>query len=127
MIASRPCCKITGRYVGRIFKSTSKSASGLVDIISAAVIYVDESGIEHHTGYEHPRERLSRSEDWDIRKGIYDCVAADVSQIAHDFQDFLTKNGIRFELAHPSWWAPGIDEQPPYWADEDDQDDLLAA
>ena len=119
--------KITGQYSGRIFKSTSKSAYGTVDILSAIVVFVDESGVEHHTGYEHPRERLLRSEDWDIRKGLYDCVVSDIRQIAKDFQDFLNVNGMRFELAHPSLWAPGVDEQPPYWADEDASDDLLAA
>jgi hypothetical protein len=119
--------KTTGRYSGRVFTSTIKTANGTVDILSAIVVYVDESGIEHHTGYEHPRERLSRSEDWDIRRGVYDCVVSDIRQIARDFQDFLTKNGVRFELAHPSSWAPYVEEQPPYWADEDASDSLLAA
>jgi hypothetical protein len=119
--------KTTGRYVGRIFKSTSKTSRGIVDIISAAVIYVDESGVEHHTGYEHPRERLSRSEDWDIRKGVYDCVAEAIAEIADDFQAYLKETGNRFEVAHPDWWAPGVDEQPPFWADEDASDSLLAA
>jgi hypothetical protein len=119
--------KTTGRYSGRVFTSTIKTANGTVDVLSAIVVYVDESGIEHHTGYEHPRERLSRSEDWDIRRGVYDCVVSDIRQIARDFQDYLKVNGVRFELAHPSWWAPYVEEQPPYWAGEDASDDLLAA
>jgi hypothetical protein len=119
--------KTPGRYVGRVFKSTSKSSRGTVDVFSATVIYVDESGVEHATGYDHPRVRLSRSEDWDFRKWVYRAFADEIGRIARDFQDYLTENGVRFELAHPDWWAPGIDEQPPYWAGEDASDDLLAA
>lgn len=119
--------KTTGRYLGRVFKSTSKTSRGIVDILSATVIYVAESGVEHATGYEHPRVRSPRSDDWDFRKWVYRAFADEIGQIARDFQDFLTENGVRFELAHPDWWAPGVDEQPPFWADEDVSDDLLAA
>lgn len=119
--------KITGRYVGRVFFSTIKTANGTVDIFSATVIFIDESGVEHATGYDHPRVRSPRSEDWDFRKTVYRAFASEVGDIARDFQDYLKVNGIRFEVAHPSWWAPGIDEQPPFWAGEDASDDLLAA
>ena len=119
--------KTTGRYLGRVFKSTSKTSRGLVDILSATVVYVDESGVEHHTGYEHPRVRSSRSEDWDFRKWVYRAFAEEIGQVARDFQNYLRVNGVRFELAHPSWWAPYVEEQPPYWADEDASGDLLAA
>ncbi len=119
--------KTTGRYVGRAFSSTIKTSRGPVDILSATVYYVDESGVEHATGYEHPRVRTPQSDDWDFRKWSYRAFAEEIGQIARDFQNYLKVNGVRFELAHPSSWAPGVDEQPPYWADEDVSDDLLAA
>jgi hypothetical protein len=119
--------KTLGRYLGRVFKSTSKASHGTIDILSATVVYVDESGVEHATGYDHPRVRSPRSEDWEIRKLIFQNFAEEIGQIARDFQGYLKETGSRFELAHPSWWAPGVDEQPPYWSDEDASDDLLAA
>lgn len=118
--------KTPGRYSGRVFKNSSKSANGIVDVYSAIAVYIDESGVEHHTGYEHPRVRSLRSDDWVLRKGTRHEYGVSVGDVARSFQDFLDENGVRFEIAHPSLWAPGIDEHPPYWADEDDQarDDL---
>lgn len=121
------CAKPSGRYYGRIYSFPLKTANGIVDIHSATVIYVDEHGAEHATGYDHPRIRSPRSVPWSFRRFDRPGYQHDVNLIARDYQRYLQKTGNRFELAHPSWWAPGIEKQPPYWADDDDESDLLAA
>lgn len=118
--------KPSGHYAGRIFATTSKTTNGRVDIFSATVVYVDDHGIEHPTGNDHPHAQSPRSLPWFVRKAVRQNVSEEIRLIATDFQEYLQQTGTHFELAHPDWWAPGIPEQPPYRA-EDDQGDLLAA
>lgn len=118
--------KPSGRYLGRVFNSISHTSDGPADVFSATVVYVDEHGVEHATGYEHPRVRSPRSMPWAVRKAVCQDVSIEIGLIARDFGVYLRETGNRFEVAHPDWWAPGVVEQPPYWAD-DDQGDLRAA
>lgn len=126
MSTSRPVVRSAGQYLGSIFTSTFRTTNDCVDIFSATVVYIGEVGTEHASGYDHPCVGSLRSMPWFVRKAVCWDYGFEISLIARDFQRDLDKMGHRFELAHPSWGAPGIEEQPPYRAD-DDLGDLLAA
>lgn len=100
--------KPSGRYIGRIIacKICSPNTS-TTNFWSATVIFVDDGGIEHQTGYEHPRY-LRHDSDPLVSRAVRDLVQGEINDIAFDFADYLKTTGNRFELTHPDWWAPGI-------------------
>lgn len=132
MSAPHPTNKPSGCYIGRVSPFMVFSPEfPTTGYWSATVIFVDADGIEHRTDYEHPRSRRYPG-DWHLDNSMRSLMSFDIDAIAADFDRYLKRTGNRFELAHPDWAAPGVREQPPFFADEFDGDDdnpgdLLAA
>ncbi|MFU0507369.1 hypothetical protein [Pseudaminobacter sp. NGMCC 1.201702] len=119
--------KPSGRYIGRVTAYEIFSLNiPTTSLWSATVIFVDDCGIEHQTGYEHPRYPRDVSDPL-VSSAVRDLVQDEIDEIAADFADYLTDTGNRFELTHSDWWAPGIKDQLPFFAFEDEPDECLAA
>lgn len=124
---NRPCPanKPSGHYIGRVFSHTRRSPEfPKINYWSATVIYIDDDGNEHLTGYEHPRYAWS---DPEMSHVFRQAISAEIYHVVQSFTQYLNETGNRFEVSHPDWWAPGIVEQPPYFAFKDENDELLAA
>ncbi|MHA6643720.1 hypothetical protein [Mesorhizobium sp. A623] len=127
MSAPHPSNKPSGRYIGRVspFKVFSPEFP-TTDYWSATVIFVDADGLEYRTDYEHPRCPRYPG-DWHLDNSVRSLMSFDINAIAADFNSYMKRTGNRFEQMHPDWWAPGVRDLPPFYANDDDPGDPLAA
>ena len=112
-------------YISRVFPYRIYSPDVAAPYLwSATLVYVEEDS-GHPTGYEHPRYPRDDS-DPVISQTVRQLLQLEIRGIAANSRAYLKRTGKPFELPHPDWWAPGIEDPPPLFV-IDGRDELLAA